>query len=99
MNNIIHVEPYTFEEAVKDQMWKEAMVEEYESIIHNDVWEVVPRPQDKFVVSFEWLYKIKHGIDGSIKKYNARFVARGFSQKEGIYYDEMFAPIAHYTTI
>ena len=75
------------------------MAEEYESIIHNDVWEVVPRPQGKYVVSYKWLYKIKHGVDGSIEKYKARFVAKLFYQKEGIDYDEIFAPIARYTTI
>ena len=51
MSNIIQIELCTLEEVVKAQVWKDAMAEEYESIIHNDVWEVVPRPQGKFVVS------------------------------------------------
>jgi len=51
----------------------------YESIMKNDVWDVVPRPQDKSVVTSKWLYKIKHGADGSAEKFKARFVARGFS--------------------
>ncbi len=76
MSNIIQVEPCTFEEDVKDQVWKEATVEEYESIIHNDRREVVSRPQGKSIVSSKWLYKIKHGFDGCIEKYKARFVAR-----------------------
>lgn len=70
------------------------MTEEYEFIIQNDVWEVIPRPQGKFVVKSKWLFKIKHGVDGSIEKYKARFVARGFSWKDGIYYDEIFALVA-----
>ena len=57
------------------------MHEVYESIMKNDVWEVVPRLEDKFVVTSKWLYKIKHGSDGSAKKYKARFVDRGFSKK------------------
>ena len=48
---------------------------------------------------FKWLFKIKHAADGSIEKYKARFVARGFSQKEGIDYEETFAPVARYTSI
>ena len=75
------------------------MVEEYSSITKNDVWEVVPRPTRKSAVTSRWLYKIKHVVDGSIEKYKARFVARGFTQKEGIDYDETFALVARYTTI
>ena len=47
----------------------------------------------------KWIYKIKHDVDGNIDKYKARFVARGFSQKEGIDYEETFAPIARYNSI
>ena len=65
----------------------------------NDVWEIVPRPKSKGVVSSKWIFKIKHVADGSIEKYKARFVARGFSQKEGINYEETFAPVARYTLI
>ena len=43
--------------------------------------------------------QIKHAADGSIEKYKARFVARGFSQKEGIDYEENFAPVVRYTSI
>jgi hypothetical protein len=75
------------------------MTEEYQFIIKNDVWEIVPRPKRKDVVSSKWLYKIKHVADGSIEKYKARSVARGFSQKEGIDYEETFAPVARYTSI
>ena len=47
----------------------------------------------------KWIYKIKNAIDGSIKKYKEIFVAHGFSQREGIYYEENFAPISRYTSI
>ena len=47
----------------------------------------------------KWIYKIKHATDGSIEKYKAIFVACGFSQKEGIDYEETFAPVARYTSI
>ena len=60
---------------------------------------MVPRPQGKFVVSSKRIYKIKHTIGESIEKYKARFVARGFSQKEGLDYEETFAPVARYTSI
>ena len=44
------------------------MIEEYNSILKNDVWDVVPRPKNKSVVSSKWLFKIKHASDGSIEK-------------------------------
>ena len=75
------------------------MVEEYSSIMTNDVWEVVPRPQDKSVVGSRWIYKIKYATDGNIEKFKARFVAKGYTQKEGIDYEETFAPLACYTSI
>jgi hypothetical protein len=75
------------------------MVEEYDSIVKNSAWEIVPRPVDKSVVGSRWIYKVKQAVDGSVEKYKARFVARGFSQIEGIYYDETFAPITRYSFI
>ena len=57
------------------------MVEEYDSIMKNQVWEVVPRPEGKKVVGSRWIYKVKHAIDESVEKYKACFVAKGFSQK------------------
>ena len=59
-------------------VFNNAMIEEYQSIMKNDVWDIVPRPKEKFVVTSKWLYKIKHAADGSIEKYKARFVACGF---------------------
>jgi hypothetical protein len=75
------------------------MIEEYDSILKNNVWAVVPRPHGKSVVTSKWLYKIKHTADGSVEKFTTRFVVRGFSQKEGIDYDEIFALVARYTSI
>ena len=94
MSTIVQSDLGSFEEAAKHQVWKDAMHEEYESIMKNDVWDVVPRLKDKKVVTSKWLYKIKHGSDGSAEKFKARFVACGFSQKEGIDYDDIFAPVA-----
>eukprot|EP00253_Pinus_taeda_P025913 PITA_25913 len=69
------------------------MVEEYDSIVWNSVWDVVPRPKNKLVVSSHWLYKVKQTADGSAEKHKARFVSGGFSQVEGIDYDDNFVPV------
>jgi hypothetical protein len=75
------------------------MVEEYDSIVKNSAWEIVPRLVNKSVVGSRWIYKVKKVVDGSVEKYKARFVAWGFSHIEGIYYDETFAPVARYSSI
>jgi hypothetical protein len=75
------------------------MLEEYRSILKNNVWDIVPSPKDKSTVSSKWIYNIKHVVDGSVEKFKARFVARGFTQKEGIDYEETFALVAKYTSI
>ena len=48
----------------------------------NNVWDIIPRPKKKSMVSSKWLFKIKHVVDGSIEKHKAIFLARGFIQKE-----------------
>ena len=53
----------------------DAMVEEYDSIIKNNVWDMVPGLTDKSVVSSQWIYRVKHAVYGSVEKQKARFVA------------------------
>ena len=74
-------------------------MEEYQSIMKNDVWEVVPRPNGKSVVTSKWIFKIKHVANGSVEKHKDRSVARGFSQKEEVDYDKTFYTVAWYTSI
>ena len=99
MSNISDSESSSYEEAAEKQVWKYSMIEEYHSILKNDVWDIVPRPKRKSIVTSRWLYKIKHVADGSMDKFKSKFAARGFSQKEGIDYEENFNPVARYTTI
>ena len=74
-------------------------MEEYQSIMKNDVWDVVPRHKYKYEITSKWVYKINHVVYGSIDKYKLRFVSRGFSQHEGEDYDEMFSLVFRYTSI
>jgi hypothetical protein len=99
MCDLIEKEPTYFEESIQKKEWADAMTKEYQSIIKNDVWKIVPRSKSKDVVYSNWIFKIKHVVDGSIEKYKARFFAHGFSQKEGIEYEETFTPVTKYTSI
>jgi hypothetical protein len=99
MSHIIDTEPSCHEEAAGQQFWQDAMTEEYQSIMKNDVWDSVMRPKGKSVVTSKWIYKIKHAADGSVEKYKARFVARRSSQVEGIDYEETFSLVSQYISI
>ena len=65
----------------------------------NGVLDIVPKLERKAIVTSRWIYKIKHVADGSVDKYKSKFVSHGFSQKEGIDYEETFSLVARYTTI
>jgi hypothetical protein len=99
MSELLKAESSSFQEESQQQVWIDAMVEEYAFIMKNDVWEFVPRLEGKLVIGSKWIYKIKHATDGSVEKLKAQFVAEEFSQKEGIGYYETFASVARYTSI
>ena len=61
--------------------------------------DIVPKPKRKSVVSSKWLFKVKNVANGSNEKHKACFVARVFSQKEGIDFEKTFAPAAKYTLV
>ena len=79
MRKCIVTKPSSFEEAVEDPTWVDAMVEEYDSIFRNSAWEIVPRLEGKSMVASRCIYKVKQAVDGSVEKYKGRFVAWGFS--------------------
>ena len=79
MRNISDSNTSSYEEGTDKQVWKDTMTEEYHSIMKNDVWDIIPRPKRKSVVTSKWIYKIKHVADGSVETYKSRFVSHGFS--------------------
>ncbi|GJX85757.1 retrovirus-related pol polyprotein from transposon TNT 1-94 [Tanacetum coccineum] len=96
-------EPLTYQEAVAcedSSKWKAAMEEEMDSLRKNKTWELVDHPAGQKLVSCKWLFKIKEGIEGVQKpRYKARVVARGFTQRAGIDYNEVFSPVVRHTSI
>jgi len=92
-------EPVSFEEALKQNHWKKAMIEELDSIEKNDTWRLVQLPTDKKCIDVKWVFKTKLKPDGQVAKYKARLVARGFLQKYGQDYYEVYALVARMETI
>jgi len=94
-------EPQNIDETLtcENSEWECAMQEEYDSLMKNNTWTLVPLPADRKPVSCKWMFKIKQGANGEVERYKARLVAKGFTQTYGVDYNETFAPIAKFTSI
>ena len=88
------IEPEIFSQASKDPYWIKAMEEEMSQIEKNETWELVPRPKDKNIIGTKWVFKNKMNEDGQIIRNKARLVCKGYSQIEGIDFEETFVPVA-----
>ena len=78
--------------------WIKAMDEEINSLLKNETWDIVSVPDGSDIVTCKWIFKTKRNEQGEVSRYKARLVARGFSQKYGTDYDEVFAPVVRQTT-
>nr|GFA38801.1 hypothetical protein [Tanacetum cinerariifolium] len=81
----------TYNDALTQSCWIEAMQEELNEFERLDVWELVPRPDKVMVITLKWIYKVKLEELGGILKNKARLVACGYRQEEGIDFEESFA--------
>src|SRR6185436_5884501 len=88
-------EPSSYHEAANIPEWQAAMTEELAALERTCTWDIVPLPSHAVPITCKWVFKIKTKSDGSIERYKARLVARGFQQTQGLDYDETFAPVAH----
>jgi Reverse transcriptase (RNA-dependent DNA polymerase) len=82
-----------------DPKWKSAMLEELEALDKNKTWELVSLPPGKKAVGCKWVFTVKQNPEGRVERYNARLVAKGYSQTYDIDYDETFAPVAKMSTV
>lgn len=95
--------PKSYKEAVEDpkwgHLWKEAIQNELVALESNNTWTPVVPPKGANLVTSKWVFNVKRMISGAINKFKARLVARGFSQKFGVDFQETFAPTVRHDTI
>ncbi|GKE73469.1 retrovirus-related pol polyprotein from transposon TNT 1-94 [Tanacetum coccineum] len=91
------VEPKNFKQAMTEPSWiDEFQIHEFERL---EVWELVPCPDNVFLIKLKWIYKVKTNESGRVLKNKARLVAQGFRQEEGLNFEESFAPVTRIEAI
>jgi hypothetical protein len=94
-----NLEPSNVRQAMQHSHWRQAISEEFNALIKNGTWTLVPPPKHQNIVDCKWLFRIKRNPDGTIARYKARLVAKGFTQCPGIDFKETFAPVVKPQTI
>ena len=90
-------DPTLFEEAMRSDhssKWLEAMEDEMKYMNANKVWDLEIISKGAKIVGYKWVYKIKLDSQRNIERYKARLMAKGFTQREGIDYNETFSPVS-----
>ncbi len=95
-------DPQNIEEALtceNSKEWDCVMQKEYDSLMTNNTWTLVPLPVGRKLVSCKWVFKIKQGANGEVERYKARLVARGFTQTYGVDYNKTFTLVTKFISI
>ena len=85
-------DPHNYKQAMKgddSERWRDAANAEYNTLLQNRTWGLVDLPPGEKAIGSGWVFKVKHNADGSIERYKARVVAKGYSQRPGVDYHEV----------
>ena len=92
-------EPLSYIEAAHEDVWRWAMREEMLAIDRNNTWELEIPPLDCRPIGLKWIFKLKKNPQGEVIKHKARLLVKGYSQRKGIDYEEVYAPVIRFETI
>ena len=95
------IEPNSYDQAINSEdgnLWNEAMQKEYDNLLRMHTWDIVDLPPGRKPIGSKWVFKLKHEPEKPVL-YKARLVAQGFSQVEGLDYEETFAPVVRYDSL
>lgn len=80
---LTHTKPKTIKQAMATPHWQSVMQVEFDALMANKTWSLVPLPTDRKVIWCEWVFRVKENPDGSVNKFKARLVAKGFHHQQG----------------
>jgi histone deacetylase 1/2 len=92
-------EPQYLTEALSDTNWKHDMQNEYDTLLANNPWHLVPPSSNKNIINYNWVYRIKKLADGTTGRYKACLLAKGFKQRYDIDYEDTFSPVVKSPTV
>jgi hypothetical protein len=92
-------DPQSIEQARSELCWRQAMQTEMQSIEANKTWDVNDLPKNQKAIGLKWVFKVKKDPNGNVVKHKARLVAKGYAQRQGVDFDEVFAPVARIETV
>ncbi|GFQ01835.1 retrovirus-related pol polyprotein from transposon tnt 1-94 [Phtheirospermum japonicum] len=97
--SLSNVEPSNITQALKDPRWRSTMSAEFDALLRNNTWDLVPPDSSLNVVGCKWVFRVKHNPDGSLDRFKARLVAKGFHQRPGVDFFNTFSPVVKPTTV
>jgi hypothetical protein len=93
------LEPTTVTAALTDSRWREAISSELTALMRHNTWQLVPPPTDCNIIGCKWVFRVKRHANGSVDRFKARLVSKGFNQQPGLDYKETFNPVVKSVTI
>uniref|UniRef100_A0A2N9J5N8 Reverse transcriptase Ty1/copia-type domain-containing protein n=1 Tax=Fagus sylvatica TaxID=28930 RepID=A0A2N9J5N8_FAGSY len=92
-------EPTCFTMAIKSREWRYAMNLEFDALLRNQTWTLVPSHPSQNLIGCKWVFQVKRKADGTVERHKARLVAKGFHQLFGVDYDETYSPVIKPTMV
>lgn len=96
---LLNDKPWDYDEAKEEKVWRDVCQDEITSIIKNKTWDLVDLPSGAKAIGLRWVFKVKRNSDGSINKYKARLDVKGYIQRHGVDYEEVFTLVLRIETV
>ena len=91
--------PKTYSKAIQSEGWRNAIKAELDALQLNNTWVITDLPYGKRPIGCKWVFAKKYNSDGTLNRYKGRLVAQGYTQVEGIDYNDTFSPVIKLTTV